>query len=76
MRLQRYSWAINSRSHEGHGFIGVGYWSWDIPAQCDGNRTALFRTRQEARFALPRVKGAFPKAAVCRVSVTIEEVRQ
>jgi hypothetical protein len=67
----RNAWAIHSHSTEGHGFIGVGYWGWDIPAQCDGNKTALFRTRNAARSALPKVKGAFKNARVYRVQVTV-----
>jgi hypothetical protein len=70
----RLAWAIHSRSKEGHGFIGIGYWGWDIPVHCDGNRTALFRTRSLARSALPRVKNAFPRATVCRVALKIVEV--
>ena len=72
--VTRQAWAIHSHSAEGHGFIGVGYWGWNIPIQCDGNRIALFRTRQAAREALPRVKGAFKNARVYRVQVTVAGV--
>jgi hypothetical protein len=74
MTKTRTAWAIYSHSSEGHGFIGVGYWGWDIPVQCDGNRTALFRTRKAARDALPRVKSAFRHAQVYRVQVTISGI--
>lgn len=76
----RNAWAIHTQSPEGHGFIGVGYltsWNREIPVQCDGNRTALFRTRREARDALRLIKGpewGFKRARVYRVQVTIAGV--
>lgn len=76
---KRKAWAIHTQSAEGHGYIGVGYlvkpWNTKIPAQCAGNRTALFRTRREAREALALIKGpewGFKRARVYRVTVTIE----
>jgi hypothetical protein len=72
LKRKAQAWAIHSHSTEGHGFIGVGYWGWNIPTQCDGNRVALFRTRQAARDALPKVKPAFSRARVHRVTVEIE----
>ena len=73
-------WAITTDSH---GLIGVGRfigphvpasgrvaWPYLLP-------TMLFRTRREAREALPVVKGPaergkFPDARVVRVSVTVQ----
>lgn len=70
-----YAWAIDSRSNEGHGFLGV-FWFHPVlvlrPHQ-DGMRTALFKTRRQAREAMriARVKRTFPKARVARVTATI-----
>lgn len=68
------AWAIDTRSDEGHGFVGR-YWKFvsdPLPVHMKGCRTALFETRVEARENLPKVKRAFPKAQVKRVTVTIE----
>ena len=76
----RKAWAIHTQSPEGHGYIGALYltsWNRDLPVQCDGNRTALFRTRRQAREALRLIKGpdwGFKKARVYRVNVTIDGV--
>lgn len=76
----RLAWAIHTQSAGGHGFIGYGYlpeWKWELPAQLSGNRTALFRTRQQAREALRRIKRpdyGYKNARVYRVSVTVEGV--
>jgi hypothetical protein len=79
------AWAIDTRSTEGHGFIGR-YWSFDglgePPAQFAGNEVALFKTRRAARAALKDVAGrkgdgkyhAFPQAREVRVCVTIKAV--
>jgi hypothetical protein len=75
----RNAWAIHTQSPEGHGYIGIGYLTthWDvmnIPVQCAGNRTALFRTRKIAREHLKLIKQpewGFKKARVYRVQVTI-----
>lgn len=73
------AWAIHTQSKEGHGYIGIGYlttrWGMNIPAQCAGNRTAMFRTRREAREAHKLIKHpewGFKKARVYRVTVNIE----
>lgn len=75
IKRERIAWAIDSRSHEIHGFIGM-YWWFDgeppkIPNHMLGTGTALFRTRQMARDALPCVKNLFPKARVIKVVVSI-----
>jgi hypothetical protein len=69
-------WVIDSRSDEGHGLLGR-YWWFDaeaprIPGHMEGHRTAAFRTRREARAALPRVRRTFPRAAVRRARFRIE----
>mgnify|MGYP001572044749 FL=1 len=69
------AWAIDTRSIEGHGFIGR-YWWFNglvtIPKHLLGCKIALFTTRQLARQNLPGVRRAFPNARVVRVSVNIE----
>lgn len=76
MVTEFYAWAINTRSDEGHGFIGR-FWHFGrppfIPDQLLGCRTSLFETRAKAREALPHVKCTFPKARVVKVKVTVEE---
>jgi hypothetical protein len=69
------AWVINTRSVEGHGLIGR-FWHFDgipnIPAQVLGCRCAMFETRKAARAALPKVKSAFPRARVERVTVRVD----
>ena len=69
------SWAIDPRSTEGHGLLGVYGW-YDgkppsIPPQCMGCKTALFDTRKVARAYLPAVHKTWPRARVVRVTVEI-----
>lgn len=78
MRRERMAWAIDTRSDEGHGFLGVWFITPGLnvsPSQM-GNTTALFKTRAEAREWVRQEKRkayqAFPKMAVVRVKVTIE----
>lgn len=70
-----WRWAIMTDSH---GLIAVG---WFVGAHRPDHPfllpTMLFRTRREAREALPVVKGPadrgkFPDARVVRVSVTVQ----
>ena len=75
------AWAIHTQSEEGHGYIGIGYltprWLTDVPVQCSGNTTAIFRTRKLARQWLKEIKHpewGFKKARVYRVTVNIEGV--
>lgn len=70
-------WAIDTRSAEGHGFLGVGYFAWpDGPLPVV--RTWLFSAREEARRVLRELKRrpyqAFPRACVVRVRVTVDGV--
>ena len=72
------AWAIDSRSNEGHGFLGVYFMNYKLrlgPCQ-QGNMIALFKTRKQAREWLWREKTkpyqAFPKMAVVRVAITLE----
>jgi len=74
-----YAWAVNTNSAEGHGFLGRYYFGHAIPAHLEGGVVALFKTREEARGAirgLTAVYNPFPKIAVSRVRVSINEVRQ
>ena len=77
MTVRTYTgWAIDTRSAEGHGFIGVGYFAW--PDGSPPVRTWLFSARKEARRVLRELKRrpyqAFPRACVVRVRVTVEGV--
>ena len=68
------AWAIDTRSHEGHGFIGYGWFGWQNHPHTAGCPIALFRTRAIARAHLGSVKhvnGGFPRAAAVKVQVTI-----
>jgi len=69
--VRRLYWAIQTK-HDGRGYIGV-YWfnpSYDFPP-FQACRTALFKTRREAREHLPRVKIPYghPTAKVVRVEI-------
>lgn len=73
--LLTHAWAIDSRSGEGHVLLGV-FWFHPgaVLKSCqDGMRTALFRTRDQARETMEcyEVKKTFPKARVVRVDVVI-----
>jgi hypothetical protein len=72
------SWAISTG--EG-GYIGV-FWfhRGELPDYFDGQRTALFSTRDAARKRLKAIKkpkrdGGFPRARVEWVSIEIEASR-
>lgn len=64
------AWVVDT----GNGPLGIYWWnpSGPHPTEQDGIRTALFRTRTEAREFLKPAKRTYPKAAVRRVSVTIQ----
>ena len=76
------AWAIHTQQSDDDrymGFIGVLYLDeWrkvPLHPQCDGVRTAIFRTRQQAREALKLIKGpewGFKNARVYRVTVDIQ----
>ena len=68
-----YAWALDTRSDEGHGFLGRYWWASNLPVHLEGCEIALFKTRAIARQHLPDVtKYSFPKAQVVRVRVTVE----
>jgi len=77
--LDRFTtWAIDTRSDEGHGLIGRYWWfnrsAPQIPAHLEGCKTALFKTRELARAGLPSVREySFPKAKVVKVDVIIKK---
>ena len=73
-RETRLSWSVDSRSSEGHGLLGRGWFEWPPPPDSFRFYTypVLFRTRREARESLDRCKQSFPKARVVRVKVTVE----
>ena len=62
----------------GHGYMGVLFFGHDIPVWHDGCRTALFRTRQQARDALKErgVRNGWPRVRVERVKITIEPLAE
>jgi len=73
--MELKGWVINTRSDDGHGFIGKFWWFGKnppkIPNHMDGYRTAVFRTRKEAIEGLNFVIGSFHKARVERVTITL-----
>lgn len=77
-RDERFAWAIDTRSDEGHGFLGI--WFMDPKLRPEpfrsGNTTALFRTRAQARTWLKQKRRdtyqAFPKMAVTKVRIVVE----
>jgi len=77
VRNVSFAWAISTNT----GLLEI--WAFDyhfIPHDfCDGNRTALFRTRKMAREYLRRLVGAsftgfHPGAKVVQVEITIREL--
>ena len=65
------AWAIHTRSSEGHGFIGRYWFGNPLPTHMEGCEVALFTTRKLARENLPSVRGAFTRAQVVRVKVSV-----
>lgn len=80
MKYEKMAWAINSRSIEGHSFLGVHIFDHTVrlPHYMRGSMIALFKTRVKAQEALREYKNRtyhpFPGAAISRVKVTIEEM--
>ena len=82
MKYTFKSWAINTQSPEGHGFLGKGWWFFGKPTVIPGNllgcKISLFDTRKDARDALQDLRGKsynpFPKAKLSRVEITIKEI--
>jgi len=66
------AWAIDTRSEEGHGFIGRYYWYQNLPDSSEGCELALFLTKAKAMKYLPQAREAFPKAQVARVLITVK----
>lgn len=72
------AWAIDTRSTEGHGFLGRYCFSYTIPPSAKGCLTALFTTRKIARqycedyFKDYTPSGWNPRAV--KVEVTIKEL--
>jgi hypothetical protein len=70
------AWAIDTGSSS-HGFAGIFCFNIQAPPPWqNGCRTALFRTRQEARLKLGAIKGPksgglFPHARVVQVTVSV-----
>lgn len=78
MKRVHHAWAINTRSAEGHGFLGI--WCWfdgaapKLPMHVQGCSTALWPTREAARAALAHERTKYfpwPRARVERVTVAI-----
>ena len=73
------AWAININSPDIPGFIGKYWWNngepVQIPVSMEGYKSACFKTRKKAtEFLKNNVRRSFPKAKVCRVNITVEEV--
>ncbi len=71
------AWAIKMQipGHPGPNFMGIFYCTMKNPEPYyDGMRTALFRTRKQAREKLATHVLFGAKSKVVRVKITIEEV--
>ena len=79
MRETFTAWAIDSRNEGGYGLIGRYWLFYPVyalnPVHLEGCQVALFTTRELARRFLPKVRGAFPRARVVKVSVEIKEAK-
>jgi len=75
MEVSFKAWAIDTRSEEGHGFIGRYYWYLNLPDSSEGCELALFQTKAKAMKYLPQAQEAFPRAKVARVQVTVKVER-
>lgn len=75
MRTDRpqIAWAVDLDNHERYGFCGVFYFTVHTQPYHDGNRTAVFSTRREARKAMKNaeLKKTWPKAKVVKVMIVI-----
>lgn len=73
------AWAIDTQSTEGHGLLGRYFFAHNIPPSAEGCKTALFKTRREAREARKRVFNDYtpstwrPKVIKVRVIITGNE---
>jgi len=69
----RKAWALLAVDRDRLWLPGVYYFGGDLPAHVDGNRTALWRTRREARAARAAQfrPGGFVWPRIVRVTVTI-----
>lgn len=79
-KYSNMAWAIDTRSREGHGFLGRYYPPPHIvPIHLAGCHIAVWNTRRAVRQELARMRAsafkAFPNAQAIRVRVTIEEVK-
>lgn len=68
-------WAIDVRSARRITLVGRYWWfgrrAPEIPRSLEGHHIALFKTRREARAALPWVKRSYPRAKVKRVRIDV-----
>jgi hypothetical protein len=67
------AWAIDLDNHERYGFAGIFIFTSKTYPYHDGNRTAVFTTRREAREALQAksLKQPWKKAKVVKVMIVI-----
>jgi hypothetical protein len=69
-------WAVDSRSHEGHGLLGVLWFSYPHPEPLPLVLTSMFPTREAAREAVREHKRQryqpFPFMRPVRVRITVE----
>lgn len=79
------AWAVDTRSTEGHGYIGRYWWFNGAPPkvlpQLEGCKVCLFKTRREAREAahsVRRQRGGWDRSnswrpTAVKVRITIEQ---
>lgn len=71
-----HGWAIDSRSREGHGLLGILFFNSSLCEPLPVVRTALFPTRAAAREQVRREKTCsyqpFPDMRPVRVRITVE----
>ena len=69
------AWAIDTKSVEGHKFIGRYWWGIPLPEHMEGCQVALFKFKRLAERDLPHVRQTFEKAQIVRVEVEVTKVR-
>jgi len=71
------AWVIDTKSDEGHGYLGRYYFGYKIPEHMEGCRIAMFETRRSAREYLYQMRvgyNPYPKAQVKHVLVSLKEI--
>jgi len=67
------AWAIRTDDPGNDNFIGIYWFTGEVPVWQEGCRIALWTTRKNAEKYLPDVRQGYPEATIKRVNVTVEE---